>query len=238
MTELDGRIGVGELALLPLGNRLVASASGRVLSARVENLSAPSNPQRLRDRLIALLLKRAWASRSTSSNIVEPTLRFIEALAASKVREHQEHLDFLESLDPRIAAVLDHIEAQYGGDLTVAKLAAIANLSPSHFSRAFKAAMGDPVWSYLQRRRCERAREMLLTTDLPNVEIAYRCGFASQAHFTTTFRKAFGVTPGSLRRDNDLQIKTHIKTSHTAFSAATANRQGMGGSNSHQKREY
>ncbi|WP_299410319.1 helix-turn-helix domain-containing protein [uncultured Roseobacter sp.] len=106
--------------------------------------------------------------------------------------------------DDRIAHAIDYIEAHYGEALTIAELAAIACLSPGHFSRTFKATTGEPVWTYVQRRRCERAKEMLLTTQLPIAEIAYRCGFASQSHFTTTFSHQFGVTPG-LARNGSIQ---------------------------------
>ncbi|WP_299404760.1 AraC family transcriptional regulator [uncultured Roseobacter sp.] len=102
--------------------------------------------------------------------------------------------------DARIARVVDYIEAHYGEALTIAELAAIACLSPAHLSRTFKATVGEPVWSYVTQRRCERAKEMLLTTNLPIAEIAYRCGFANQPHLTRTFKAAYGTTPAAARR--------------------------------------
>ncbi|WP_299410321.1 AraC family transcriptional regulator [uncultured Roseobacter sp.] len=102
--------------------------------------------------------------------------------------------------DDRIARVIDYIEARYGEALTIAELAAVACLSPGHFSRTFKATMGDPVWTYVQCRRCERAKEMLLTTGLPIAEIAYRCGFANQSHLTTVFKTQYAASPGVVRQ--------------------------------------
>ncbi|MEE4537155.1 MAG: AraC family transcriptional regulator, partial [Erythrobacter sp.] len=71
--------------------------------------------------------------------------------------------------------------------------------SPAHFSRVFKATVGEPVWAYVQQRRCVRAKELLTGTRLPLVEIAYRCGFSSQAHFTRSLKAHFEATPGQIR---------------------------------------
>lgn len=100
----------------------------------------------------------------------------------------------------RVARARDHIEAHLGQPLSVTDLAAVAAMSPSHFSRSFKAATGEAVWAYVQRRRCEQARDMLRFTSEPIAVIAHRCGFASQAHLTSSFKRAFDVTPAAFRR--------------------------------------
>ncbi|MEQ9340514.1 MAG: AraC family transcriptional regulator [Hyphomicrobiales bacterium] len=101
--------------------------------------------------------------------------------------------------DARIARVIDYIEAHFGEALNIGELAAIACLSPGHFSRTFKATVGDPVWTYVQKRRCLRAKEILVTTQVPIAEVAYRCGFANQGHLTNSFKSTFGITPGAVR---------------------------------------
>lgn len=101
--------------------------------------------------------------------------------------------------DQRIARVIDYIEANLGEQFDIGALAAIACLSPPHFSRVFKATVGEPAWAYVQQRRCVRAKELLAGSRLALVEIAYRCGFSSQAHFTRSLKAHFGVTPGQIR---------------------------------------
>ena len=103
--------------------------------------------------------------------------------------------------DARLTRVIDYIETHYGAPLAVADLAAIAAMSPSHFAKSFKATTGEPVWSYVQRRRCERAREQLMSSRESIAQIAYACGFANQGHLTSVFKKAFGVTPGAMRHE-------------------------------------
>lgn len=205
VSGLDAPLRVGELALLPLGNGFHANARGRVLAARMDALPAPSIPQRLNDRLISQLLQRAWGSYDTAREIVAPALLLVELLLTVSVHGEQERSHLAERIDPRIVRAINYVEAHYGKPLTKAKLAAVACLSPSHFSRIFKATTGVSVWTYVNRCRCERAKEMLLTTQEPIAEIAYRCGFANQAHLTRCFKEAFDFTPAVVRRNGYLK---------------------------------
>lgn len=96
--------------------------------------------------------------------------------------------------------VLDLIEERMADRLSLADMAAAARLSPFHFARAFRADMGESPAAYLMSRRCERARTLVIEGRLTLAEIATVCGFAHQAHFTTAFKRATGITPGRLRR--------------------------------------
>ena len=104
------------------------------------------------------------------------------------------------ALDPgRLDRVRDFIETNLGEDLTIEALANEACLSPFHFARAFKAATGVAPHRYLTNRRLERARSWISAGQLPLAEIAFRCGFSSQASFTKWFKRLVGITPGEYR---------------------------------------
>jgi len=100
----------------------------------------------------------------------------------------------------RLQRVLDYIERHFEEDITVMRLAEVANLSPFHFTRMFTAAVGLPPFRYVSRRRLQGAMATLATGRLPISEIAFRAGFSSQASFNRAFRRATGVTPGEFRR--------------------------------------
>lgn len=91
--------------------------------------------------------------------------------------------------------VEEFIRENLENDLSLAELAAVAELSQFHFLRVFRHSMGMTPQQYLMRRRVERAKELLATSDLPLVEIGFRAGFKNQSHFTTLFRKFTAVTP-------------------------------------------
>ncbi len=100
----------------------------------------------------------------------------------------------------RLKTVLDWIEANLAESFGLAELAAVACLSPFHFSRAFKAAMGETPRAHVTARRIEKAKEYLENPELPLAEIAQLCGFADQSHFTALFGRRMGMTPGAWRR--------------------------------------
>lgn len=84
--------------------------------------------------------------------------------------------------------------------ISLADLARLCDLSPSHFSRAFKRATGQSPSLWLARQRVSRAKDFLRRSELTLAEIAYGCGFADQSHFTRTFSRHVGQPPGVWRR--------------------------------------
>lgn len=97
--------------------------------------------------------------------------------------------------------VIDYIDAELAGDLSLTALAQVANYSPSFFARAFKRHTGEPLHQYVLQRRVERARQLLLDSDTAISQVAAETGFSSQSHLTSAFRRLTGRTPGALRRD-------------------------------------
>jgi AraC-like DNA-binding protein len=73
-------------------------------------------------------------------------------------------------------------------------------LSLGHFARGFKESVGMPPHQWLMMARIEEAQALLMRTIDPLVEIALRCGFADQSHFTRVFARHVGVSPGAWRR--------------------------------------
>ncbi len=104
------------------------------------------------------------------------------------------------ALDPRrLQRVLDFVEARLAADISLDDLAAEACLSPFHFARLFREAMGMAPHRYLTERRIEAARQKLRLAHSSLVEIALDTGFGSQANFNRVFRKVTGLTPGQYR---------------------------------------
>ena len=92
------------------------------------------------------------------------------------------------------------IDTHLAAAIDTAQLAHAANLSRSHFARAFRRTQGEPPYAYLRRRRIERAQRLLLTTRATLAQIALDCGFADQCHFTRVFKRLVGATPGIWRQ--------------------------------------
>jgi AraC family transcriptional regulator len=105
-------------------------------------------------------------------------------------------------LDPRrLSRVLEYIHAHLGHELDIRGMAAAAHLSRFHFARAFKASTGQTPYQYVNAKRMERAKA-LLVQNRPLGEIALTLNFSSQANFTRAFRREFGITPGQYREQS------------------------------------
>ena len=93
-----------------------------------------------------------------------------------------------------------YIESNISLNLCVADLAAIVQLSISHFSRAFKVSFGQPPITYVKVRRVRHAQILMLNTREPLSQVALDCGLYDQSHLTRLFRKVVGISPSLWRR--------------------------------------
>lgn len=94
-------------------------------------------------------------------------------------------------LKPVLGYINDHLER----DLSLEELAAIAQLSQYHFSRAFKRSTGMSPHQYVIRQRIEQAKLLLREGKISICEIAIVCGFTHQSHLNGHFKRLTGVTP-------------------------------------------
>ena len=100
----------------------------------------------------------------------------------------------------RLRRVLDYIADNISEDITLEKLAAVAEYSAFHFARKFAVAMGISPGRYVSQRRLENAMMELTASKMSLVEIALNAQFSSQASFTRAFHRATGTTPNKYRR--------------------------------------
>jgi AraC family transcriptional regulator len=91
--------------------------------------------------------------------------------------------------------IKNYIEEHLDANITLSQITLRADLAPYHFARSFKRETGAPPHRYVMERRVDRAKTMLISTDLGFAEIALACGVANQRHFTTAFKRHRGVTP-------------------------------------------
>jgi AraC family transcriptional regulator len=99
----------------------------------------------------------------------------------------------------KLRKVLDFIREHLNEKIQVEALAQTACMSPFHFARRFKEAVGLSPHAYIVTQRMHRAEDMLRNTALPLVEVAATVGFQTQAHFTGVFHRNVGVTPRAYR---------------------------------------
>ena len=96
---------------------------------------------------------------------------------------------------PRLAQVVARMEANIEEPVSPARLASEAGMSPRQLERLFARYLGRSPKRYYMEIRLERARNLLLQTEMSVMEIALACGFASAAHFSKCYRGTYGSTP-------------------------------------------
>jgi AraC family transcriptional regulator len=103
---------------------------------------------------------------------------------------------------------LELIEASLGEPIDVAALARRAGYSRWHFQRVFQALVGEPVASYVRKRRLSESCHRLIHTRERLIEIAQAFQFESHEAYTRAFKKQFSVSPGEYRklRRNDVGV--------------------------------
>lgn len=130
--------------------------------------------------------------------------------------ERETHLqDFLVSLIDRFAEdsislpshrkesnplkrACDFMIANYNQNISLDKLADVANLSPFHFNRVFSAHFGMPPHEFqLQIRLSEVKKSLRGGTGI--AQAAHQAGFADQSHLTRHFKRVLGITPGQYK---------------------------------------
>ncbi len=93
-----------------------------------------------------------------------------------------------------------YIDEHYADeDISLNTVATVANISPNHFSSIFSQEMGVTFIEYLINKRMEKAKELLMTTDMRSSEIAYQVGYKDPHYFSSTFKKTQGMTTREYR---------------------------------------
>lgn len=101
------------------------------------------------------------------------------------------HASNKEIIERTVAYIGENLSA----DLSLGTLAEQASFSPSHFHACFKRSTGQTLREYVERQRFNKAVSLLVNTDKTLADIAYECGFSSQAYFSYAFKKRMNLSP-------------------------------------------
>jgi AraC family transcriptional regulator len=157
----------------PVTPRLLMSASDAMVGdAALDAL--------FRHQLTDLLATRLLAAHAGAPITFQPTLGGLSPTALRRA--------------------VERLRSDADADVSLAALAADADLSRFHFCRAFKESTGLSPHAWLRQHRLEQAMNMLRDTDDSVVSIAAALGYSSQTAFAAAFRKLTGETPSDWRR--------------------------------------
>ena len=102
-------------------------------------------------------------------------------------------------MDVRVQRTIDRMEERLHRPLTVPELARADGLSAAQLTRLFRQATGRTPGVYLHELRMQRARILVQRTTLTIAEVMSQVGVSDRSHFAQAFRRAYGVSPRTLR---------------------------------------
>jgi AraC-like DNA-binding protein len=147
--------------------------------------------------LVRAVVSESERSVAGSASVVTRMIQTLLDLAIMLDREERPAVatPAAKQLEGVIMAMELHPERQW----RVAGLARMVGMSRTAFALSFAAEIGTPPMRYLARRRMERARCMLQSSDASIKSIALALGYASEPAFYAAFRASHGMTPATFR---------------------------------------
>ena len=136
-------------------------------------------------------------------------IQVIRATLKSAEQSNQ-RIPFLSAFtDPRITQVLAEIHANPAYDWTVENLGKVANMSRSSFANRFAELTQMTPLQYVIFVRLQNARRLLIEAGTSLARIAESVGYQSEAAFSQSFKKQFGIRPGEYRRTHGEVMSTN-----------------------------
>lgn len=113
----------------------------------------------------------------------------------SESKQTHLHAENIEASNSAITVVLNWLNDNFNQNITLAKAAEFAKLSPVYFGKLFKMNTGETFTNYLTKLRLNKARELLKSTPLNVQEVSVSVGYGDVNYFIRLFKKEHGVTP-------------------------------------------
>ena len=99
-----------------------------------------------------------------------------------------------------VSRITFYIENNIEKQISLDNLADCADMSKYHFLRLYKTLTGRTPMDFLMEKKLKKARQLVMTTNLPLKAIAPRCGISNQYYLCRLFRKKWNLTPGYFRK--------------------------------------
>ena len=169
---------------------------------------APREPQ-LGDRVGEKLLYIADHADASPLHLIGQLCLFLDQLISSSATQREVRGGQLR--DFYIQEAVCYIKQNYPYPITVEEIANACKLNRSYFSKLFRDTMGCPPQEFLIRLRLSRAADFMKGTRMSIGDIAARCGYPNQLHFSRAFKKRYGVSPREWRLQNQIRQAQQMK---------------------------
>lgn len=182
------------------GNQLDKDLFKRFLELN-PNMTLEQNDPEKYNRTLQLHRAQNYCNDISMARFLESKSIVLQLLSRFLIDQTSIQPEHTENKIMRIEKAIRYIIEHAEQNITIKKLADISCITPDHFSKIFKQVMSASPIEYINRRRLQRAKLLLLTTDISVEQIAYTIGFASKSYFQRVFKRYEKTTPASYRRN-------------------------------------
>ncbi len=91
----------------------------------------------------------------------------------------------------------------YQQGITLEEVAEMLHMTPEHISAQFNKELGINFSAYIRNVRIQKAKELLMSTDLKMYEVAKRVGYNDPRYFSKVFKEAEGILPADYRKQHE-----------------------------------
>ena len=129
---------------------------------------------------------------------IEGMCRWVYACAEYITRRGEE--EALTHSARMVRSVKDYISGNLKNEVRLSQIAEITHLNPDYTTRVFKRETGMTIREYLLKKRMERARRLLQTTEASVSEVSLEVGYDNFSYFIRMFKARYGETPKQFRQ--------------------------------------
>ena len=185
---------VGKMSQDPFRSQLYQAIAGIAIGARAALDGGLGEEE-------AFMLSNSYIMEADSAQSPEEVWEiYKKAILDFTERVNENKSDVLMS--EKVKLSIDYILRHLHYDISLKQIADNAGLSETYFSALFKKETGETVSEFIQKSRVREAQSMIQYSEYSLLEIGQYLGFCSQSHFSKTFRKYTGMTPGQYRKKN------------------------------------
>ncbi|MCQ2981338.1 MAG: AraC family transcriptional regulator [Treponemataceae bacterium] len=205
------------------GNSVGAMQTWRILRVEMDNLKKIKDP--LRNAKNNSIVHNTILRKAVERSYVHPL--YIDSLA-NQILSAIENTNSVEDLHklqedciieycklvtkhslikytPMVRQALNYINTHLSSDIHLPEIASAINVSPNYLSAVFNRETEMSISTYINRRRIEKAVELLETSNASIEDIATFVGFSDMNYFTRVFKGIKGVTPSDFRKHGKIQ---------------------------------
>ncbi|MEL6197757.1 MAG: GlxA family transcriptional regulator [Pseudomonadota bacterium] len=124
----------------------------------------------------------------------------VDRIRNAGIEQRPGALEILETLPEPMQRVVALMRANIESPMSMNALANTTGLNLRRIERMFQSHLGESPGQFYRRLRLQRARELLMHTNLSALEAAMMTGFSSSSHFAMAYQRQHGIRPSETRR--------------------------------------